>query len=141
MAKRLWWPTTTAAPIRPLSVAGPVGGRPAAGGVAVLAVPMNTAVLTNVFPGLEAMACAKLAPPGLPRWRLRRVQAVRSGTATPSIGPRIRASCCCARRRRADLEGNGPCGGLVVGGFELVEHGRFEVAQFLLVVVAHRSAA
>jgi hypothetical protein len=37
------------------------------------------------------------------------------------------------------LEGNGPFGGLVVGGFELVEHGRFQVGQFLL-VVAYRSA-
>jgi hypothetical protein len=39
------------------------------------------------------------------------------------------------------LEGNGSFGGLVVGGFELVEHGRFEVGQFLLVVVAHGFAA
>ena len=31
-------------------------------GVAVLAVPMNTAVLTNVFPGLEAIP----KPTGLP---------------------------------------------------------------------------
>jgi hypothetical protein len=39
------------------------------------------------------------------------------------------------------LEGNGSFGGLVVGGFELVEHGRFEVGRFRVVVVAHGFAA